>query len=157
MTSQVAVMQILFEIYYLIQRTKVLVGHRLVVRAEQAPQEPSPSPVDEEARLEALEASVRTKRGVRNSAAASSRRAESSGSRYAEWKEGQLFPEGWDQMDPIAKFTEIYLGQRGILFWSTKLATNGVIALAVAWALFRFVGPALGLYQLTNDISTPNF
>lgn len=125
------------------------------MRAEQAPQEPPAAPVDEEARLEALEASVRSKKASRP--AASSRQSSSSGSRYAEWKEGELFPEGWDEMDPIQKISEVYLGQRGFLFWSTKLATGGVIALAVAWAVFRFVGPALGLYQLANDLGTPNF
>jgi len=75
----------------------------------------------------------------------------------AEWKEGQLFPEGWEDMDPLQKITELYLGKRGFLFWSTKLSLAGVIALAGAWVLFRFVGPAVGLYQLANDLSTPNF
>ncbi len=35
----------------------------------------------------------------------------------AEWKEGQLFPEGWDKMPLGQKITELYLGRRGVLFW----------------------------------------
>jgi hypothetical protein len=79
-----------------------------------------------------------------------------SGGGLAEWKEGELFPEGWDEMDPLQKAAELYLGKRGFLFWSTKLALGGVIFLAVAWIVFRFIGPAVGLYTLTNDLSTPN-
>ncbi len=128
-----------------------------VVRAEQAPSEPPVASTDDEARLEALEASMRTKKGAKLASAASSRKSSTPDSQFAEWKEGQLFPEGWDKMDPLEKMNELYLGQRGFLFWSTKLATNGVIVLGVAWVLFRIVGPALGLYQLADDINTPSF
>ncbi|KAL4538835.1 hypothetical protein Ndes2526B_g02887 [Nannochloris sp. 'desiccata'] len=133
--------------------------HPAVVRAGQVPGEPPASSTDDEARLEALEASVRAKKGAKVAAAAAASRqtSASSDSRFAEWKEGQLFPEGWSNMDPLEKMNELYLGQRGFLFWSTKLATNGVIALGVAWVLFRIVGPALGLYQLADDINTPSF
>ena len=74
-----------------------------------------------------------------------------------EWREGALFPEGWDAMNPVEKVTELYMGQRGFLFWSTKLALGGVVALAAAWVIFRFIGPSLGIYRLANDLSTPNF
>ena len=128
------------------------------MRAEQGPGEPQIASTDDEARLEALEASVRTKKGAKLAAASSSRRSSAdSGSPFAEWKEGELFPEGWDNMDPLQKINELYLGQRGFLFWSTKLATGGVVVLGVAWVLFRIVGPALGLYQLADDINTPSF
>lgn len=129
------------------------------MRVEQGNGEPPIASVDDEARLEALEASVRAKKGAKVAAAGSSSRQSSTdaGSRFAEWKEGQLFPEGWDNMDPLEKMNELYLGQRGFLFWSTKLATGGVVALGVAWVLFRIVGPALGLYQLADDINTPSF
>lgn len=126
---------------------------RAIARAEgeQTPAEaPAPS-VDEEARLEALEASVRAKRGAKPSSPRVSGAASSSGGAYAEWKEGELFPEGWDQMDPLQKATELYTGKRGLLFWSTKAAWAGIITLVVAWAAFRFLGPALGLYQLSNE------
>lgn len=125
--------------------------------------------VDEESRLEALESSLRARKGAVKAPSSSSSdingNAGASGSGQsnrkvpgtAEWKEGQLFPEGWEDMDPLQKVTELYLGKRGFLFWSTKLALGGVVFLVVAWIAFRFLGPALGLYQLVNDISTPSF
>jgi hypothetical protein len=132
--------------------------HSAVVRAEQVPGESPVESTDDEARLEALEASMRAKKGAKLTATPASRKSSAGpDSRFAEWKEGQLFPEGWENMDPLEKMNELYLGQRGFLFWSTKLATNGVIVLGVAWVLFRIVGPALGLYQLADDINTPSF
>jgi hypothetical protein len=59
-------------------------------------------------------------------------------------------------MDPLQKATELYMGKRGLLFWANRAAWASVIGLLVGWALFRFVGPALGLYTLANDLSQPN-
>ena len=111
---------------------------------------------DEEARVEAMESMVRAnKKGTvsttRGPAQDTPRRAR------AEWKEGSLLPEGWEEMNPLEKVTELYLGERGFLYWSTQLAIGGVVLLIVAWIGFRFIGPALGLYQLANDLNTPNF
>jgi hypothetical protein len=75
-------------------------------------------------------------------------------SNRAEWKKGQLFPEGWEQMDLAEKITELYLGRRGMLFWASEVAWKGAIALGVAWALFR-IGGAVGLYQLQGDLTPP--
>lgn len=47
---------------------------------------------------------------------------------------------------------ELYMGKRGFLFWANKAALWSVGGLLVGWAIFRFVGPALGLYQLANDL-----
>ena len=71
------------------------------------------------------------------------------------WPEGQLFPDGWDQMSFSAKAWQIYAGDRGALFWANKAAFAAVFIIIGGWILFRVVGPALGLYTLTNDISTP--
>ena len=60
-------------------------------------------------------------------------------------------------MDPLQKVTELYMGKRGFLYWANQAALWSVGGLFVGWAIFRFVGPALGLYQLQNDLSTPNF
>jgi hypothetical protein len=70
----------------------------------------------------------------------------------AEWKEGKLFPEGWEQMSLPEKVAELYLGQRGMLFWANKAAWASVWVVGGAWVLFRFVGPALGLYKLQGDL-----
>lgn len=139
---------------------------RLVaVRAQEGSGTPPPpkqeSSADDERRLEALEAAARARKGVKAEQADAfrgSRPAQTSGGRgTAEWKEGQLFPEGWEEMDPLQKATELYMGKRGFLYWANQAALWSVGGLLVGWAVFRFVGPALGLYQLQNDLSTPNF
>jgi hypothetical protein len=107
---------------------------------------------DAEARIEAIEAASRKSGGkarrqmtIKNM---TPKQEESAfGRDRAEWKAGQLFPEGWEQMDPVEKATELYLGKRGMLFWASEIAWKGAIALGVAWALFR-IGGAVGLYQL---------
>jgi hypothetical protein len=113
----------------------------------------------DEARIEALEASTRKAKGkaaarrqipIRNM---TPRGGEDANSNLAEWKEGQLFPEGWERMEWPQRLSELYLGRRGFLFWMNQLAWGAAISLGVAWVLFR-LGGAVGLYQLQSD---PNF
>ena len=60
-------------------------------------------------------------------------------------------------MDPLQKMGVLYVGKYGFLYWANKAALASIIIIAVAWVVFRFGGPALGLYSLTNDLSsTPN-
>lgn len=75
--------------------------------------------------------------------------------RKGQWREGELFPVGWEKMGVFEKGWQLWAGERGFLFWSNKLALQAIIVLAIAWVLFRFVGPALGLYTLTNDLLSP--
>ena len=51
-------------------------------------------------------------------------------------------------MDVGDRVAELYLGERGLLFWSAQLAWYGSIGLVGAWVLFRIALPALGLYTL---------
>lgn len=115
--------------------------------------------VEAEARIEAIEAASRKARGssttprkipIRN---VTPRQQEDSSNR-AEWRKGQLFPEGWEEMSLGQKAYELYAGKRGILFWSTEIAWKGAIVLGVAWVLFR-IGGAVGLYQLQGDLTMP--
>lgn len=46
------------------------------------------------------------------------------------------------------KISELYLGRRGLLFWSGQLAWGASIGLAGGWVVFRFVLPALGEWVL---------
>lgn len=73
----------------------------------------------------------------------------------ATWPERQLLPDGWERMDASRKATELWLGKRGGLFWLNKLALWSVIGVAGGWFVFRFVGPALGLYELKESITAP--
>jgi hypothetical protein len=66
-----------------------------------------------------------------------------------------LLPAGWEKMDTVEKVTELYLGERGILYWATQAAWYSIWILVAAWVLFRFVGPSLGIYNLSTDISPP--
>jgi len=123
--------------------------------ANDAAKEAAAKEAAEEARLEAMESRLRATGG--SSAAPRSRQGSSAASQEkpagqrAAWKEGQLFPEGWEEMDPLEKATELYLGERGFLYWATQLTIGGLVVLVVAWVAFRFIGPSFGLYALEND------
>lgn len=52
---------------------------------------------------------------------------------YAPWKPWQLFPEGFDQMPLPQKITELYMGQRGFLFWCVGGAGMRAWALPTVW------------------------
>eukprot|EP00878_Enallax_costatus_P004180 GHUV01004409.1.p1 GENE.GHUV01004409.1~~GHUV01004409.1.p1 ORF type:complete len:173 (+),score=26.78 GHUV01004409.1:150-668(+) len=115
---------------------------------------------EDEARIEALEGQLKKGKGQRAARqipirGVTPKQQPSSVSTRAEWKEGKLFPEGWEQMDAFEKVSELYLGQRGLLFWANKVAYASVFVVVGAWVLFRFVGPALGLYKLQGDLTPP--
>ena len=42
------------------------------------------------------------------------------------------------------------------MFWANKAALSSIVILGVGWVVFRFVGPALQLYALQNDLSSPS-
>ena len=64
------------------------------------------------------------------------------------WKEGQLFPEKWDEMDNFQKANQLYMGERGFIFWINKAAYASAIGIGVVWIAFRVIGPATGLYKI---------
>lgn len=74
---------------------------------------------------------------------------------WAEWKEGSPLPEGWENMNNFQKAGELWSGKRGALFWANQVAWVALFVIGGAWVLFRFVGPATGLYKLTNDLLSP--
>ncbi|KAL3158634.1 hypothetical protein ABBQ32_011384 [Trebouxia sp. C0010 RCD-2024] len=120
-------------------------------------QEQSPEDV-QEAMLERKERNARRRRdssSYRQTQQKQQKQRQLSKDGKPRWPEGQLFPDGWEEMGPFAKAWQIYAGERGALFWANKLAYTAVFVIVGGWILFRVVFPALGLYQLTNDISTP--
>lgn len=56
----------------------------------------------------------------------------------------------WEEMRVSEKALELYLGEKGLLFWLNKLAYASIFLVIGGWILFRFVGPSLGLYQLDS-------
>ncbi|XP_047965612.1 uncharacterized protein LOC125210077 [Salvia hispanica] len=57
-------------------------------------------------------------------------------------------PKDWDSMNLSEKAMELYVGEKGLLFWLNKFAYASIFIVIGGWILFRFVGPALDLYQL---------
>lgn len=54
----------------------------------------------------------------------------------------------WDSMSLSEKAVELYVGEKGMLFWLNKFAYASIFIVIGGWIIFRFVGPALNLYQL---------
>lgn len=53
------------------------------------------------------------------------------------------------------KALELYVGEKGLLFWINKFAYASIYIVIGAWICFRFVGPALNLYQLDAPPLSP--
>lgn len=90
----------------------------------------------EERRLEALEGALRGKikaagkaTGPSGNSGAGNRSAGSSDTTVtrAKWREGQLLPTGWESMSLMQKVTELYLGERGMLFWANKVRAASML------------------------------
>lgn len=64
-------------------------------------------------------------------------------------------PKDWKSMNLTEKATELYVGEKGLLFWLNKLAYASIFIVIGGWILFRFVGPALNLYQLDAPPLSP--
>lgn len=61
----------------------------------------------------------------------------------------------WDSMTFKEKAVEVYVGEKGVLFWLNKLAYASIYIIIGGWIVFRFVGPALNLYQLDTPPLAP--
>ncbi len=59
-------------------------------------------------------------------------------------------------MSITEKAIELYVGEKGMLFWLNKFAYASIFIVIGAWILFRFVGPALNLYQLDSAPLSPS-
>ncbi|GAA0166620.1 hypothetical protein LIER_21738 [Lithospermum erythrorhizon] len=64
-------------------------------------------------------------------------------------------PKDWDSMTLSEKAIELYVGEKGLLFWLNKFAYASIFIIIGGWILFRFVGPALNLYQLDTPPLEP--
>lgn len=105
---------------------------------------------DAEDRLEALEASAVGRKSAEDYQTDASGIPETS---WSDWKEGELLPVKWDELNVVQRAAELYMGKRGLLFWLNKFAFASVFVIGALWIIFRFVGPQLGLYELRSTIS----
>ncbi|KAG8660017.1 hypothetical protein MANES_02G103801v8 [Manihot esculenta] len=65
-------------------------------------------------------------------------------------------PKKWEDMSLAEKALEVYVGEKGMLFWLNKFAYASIFIVIGGWILFRFVGPSLNLYQLDTPPLSPN-
>ncbi|KAI4331393.1 hypothetical protein MLD38_029583 [Melastoma candidum] len=64
-------------------------------------------------------------------------------------------PNKWEDMTVVEKAVELYMGEKGLLFWLNKFAYASIFIVIGGWVLFRFVGPSLNLYQLDTPPLSP--
>jgi len=64
-------------------------------------------------------------------------------------------PKKWEDMTLSEKAVELYVGEKGALFWLNKFAYASIFIMIGGWILFRFVGPAFNLYQLDGPPLSP--
>ncbi|XP_014509569.1 uncharacterized protein LOC106768769 [Vigna radiata var. radiata] len=64
-------------------------------------------------------------------------------------------PKKWEEMSLSEKAVELYVGEKGALFWLNKFAYASIFIMIGGWILFRFVGPAFNLYQLDGPPLAP--
>ncbi|XP_020593010.1 LOW QUALITY PROTEIN: uncharacterized protein LOC110033389 [Phalaenopsis equestris] len=62
----------------------------------------------------------------------------------------------WEEMKLSEKALEVYMGEKGLLFWVNKFAYASIFVVIGGWILFRFLGPSLGLYQLDSPPLSPS-
>ncbi|KAI3665381.1 hypothetical protein L6452_44005 [Arctium lappa] len=67
----------------------------------------------------------------------------------------EVVKKEWEAMTIREKALELYVGEKGLLFWINKFAYASIYIIIGAWILFRFVGPALNLYQLDAPPLSP--
>ena len=61
----------------------------------------------------------------------------------------------WEEMSVAEKTMEVYMGEKGLLFWLNKFAYASIFIMIGGWIVFRFVGPSLNLYQLDTPPLSP--
>jgi hypothetical protein len=65
-------------------------------------------------------------------------------------------PKMWDEMSLPEKTWSLYIGEKGVLFWLNKLAYVSIFLVIGGWIVFRFIGPALGWYELDSGLLPPS-
>lgn len=70
-------------------------------------------------------------------------------------KKKETVQKPWEEMTLNEKALELYVGEKGLLFWLNKLAYASIYIVIGGWIFFRFVGPAFNLYQLDTPPLDP--
>ncbi|GKD62694.1 hypothetical protein Tco_1300203 [Tanacetum coccineum] len=94
---------------------------------------------------------IKFKRGARRK----TRRNQENGFADNMMMKKEVVKKDWEEMTINEKALELYVGEKGLLFWINKFAYASIYIIIGAWILFRFVGPALNLYQLDAPPLSP--
>jgi len=138
-------------------------------RRRVAARPPRATGADGDESIEALEARLKTKRNQPTAGSASPSGSSSSSSstnpafgyldtaakrnRVRPGANGQLAmweqdPAAWEETPALERAWTVWTGEKGWMYWMNQASLYGAGALAFVWVLFRFIGPAIGLYTL---------
>ncbi|KAH7442762.1 hypothetical protein KP509_02G000100 [Ceratopteris richardii] len=84
------------------------------------------------------------------------RRRSSKGKRGEAKAQPKPQPKDFESMTLAEKAWELYVGEKGALYWLNKIAYAAIFVIVGGWVVFRFVGPALNLYQLESPLLPPD-
>ena len=119
--------------------------------------------------IEALEARLKTKRNQPTGVSSSSSSSSSSDAttnpafgyldtaakrdRVRPGANGQLAmwerdPAAWEETPAAERAWTVWTGEKGWMYWMNQASLYGAGGIAFGWVLFRFIGPAIGLYTL---------
>jgi len=121
---------------------------------------------DDRDSIEALEARLRPKRasskttaeardasarganpafGYLDTAAKKNRVRAGANGQYAMW---EADPAAWEETPAGERAWTVWTGEKGWMYWMNQASLYGAGGLAFFWVVFRFIGPAIGLYTL---------
>jgi len=135
-------------------------------RRRVAARAPRATGADGDESIEALEARLKTKRnqptggasgsspsgsstnpafGYLDTAAKRNRVRPGANGQLAMWEQD---PAAWEETPALERAWTVWTGEKGWMYWMNQASLYGAGALAFVWVLFRFIGPAIGLYTL---------
>jgi hypothetical protein len=116
--------------------------------------------------IEALEARLKTKRNQPTGVSSSSSSSDATTNpafgyldtaakrdRVRPGANGQLAmwerdPAAWEETPAAERAWTVWTGEKGWMYWMNQASLYGAGGIAFGWVLFRFIGPAIGLYTL---------
>ena len=57
-------------------------------------------------------------------------------------------PAAWEETPAAERAWTVWTGEKGWMYWMNQASLYGAGGIAFGWVLFRFIGPAIGLYTL---------
>jgi hypothetical protein len=83
--------------------------------------------------------------GYLDTAAKKNRVRAGANGQYAMW---EADPAAWEETPAGERAWTVWTGEKGWMYWMNQASLYGAGGLAFFWVVFRFIGPAIGLYTL---------